>query len=105
MPSSAARRGAATAGGGNAAIRRGPPEPANHATGDRWDVRRSRSVRSAWGWRGFFLLSLLAAGVVIVLAGDGYGRYAIAWTVIAAGWFAVSMWLWREHARLGGGDL
>lgn len=45
------------------------------------------------------MLSLVAIGVAIILAGNGAGTLAILWLVIAAGWFATSMWLWRKHVR------
>jgi hypothetical protein len=45
-------------------------------------------------------MSLVALGVVIILAGNGKTGFAIAWGVIAAGWFAIAMWLWRQHTRL-----
>jgi hypothetical protein len=65
----------------------------------RYDVSESWSVRSGWGWRTFFMLSLIAVGVAIILAGNHAGTLAILWLVIAAGWFATSMWLWRKHLR------
>jgi hypothetical protein len=67
---------------------------------DRYSVQDSRSVRSVWVWRGFLIMSLVALGVVIILAGNGKTGFAIAWAVIAAGWFATAMWLWRQHARM-----
>ena len=67
---------------------------------NRYSVQDSRSVRSVWVWRGFLLMSLVALGVVIILAGNGKTGFAIAWGVIAAGWFAVAMWLWRQHTRM-----
>jgi hypothetical protein len=66
---------------------------------DRYSVEASRSVRSPWVWRAFLLMSLLAVGVVIILAGNGKTGFAVAWGVIAAGWLAVSLWLWRQHSR------
>jgi hypothetical protein len=59
----------------------------------------SRSVESVWVWRGFLLLSLVALGLCIAFAAGGQLFYAVAWAVIAAGWFTVSMWLWRQHLR------
>jgi hypothetical protein len=59
----------------------------------------SRSVQSVWVWRGFFFMSLIAVGLVISFASEGLRFYAVAWAVIALGWFAVSMWLWRKHVR------
>ena len=67
---------------------------------DRYSVRDSRSVRSPWVWRGFFVMSLVAFGVVIILLGNHKSGFAIAWAVIGCGWLAVSMWLWRQHTRL-----
>ncbi len=67
---------------------------------DRYSVQDSRSVRSVWVWRGFLMMSLVAIGVAIILLGNGAPGFAMAWLVIAAGWFAVSMWLWRQHTRL-----
>ena len=67
---------------------------------DRWQVDDSRSVRSVWVWRAFFLLSLVAVGMVIIFAANGRTAYAVAWGVIAAGWFAISMWLWNQHNKL-----
>ena len=67
---------------------------------DRWQLEESRQVRSVWVWRAFFLLSLVALGIVIIFATNGKTSYAIAWGVIAAGWFAISMWLWNQHNKL-----
>ena len=88
-----------TLGRGVAATRRQPRTTVGAVKEDRYSVEDSRSVRSVWVWRGFLMMSLVALGVVIILAGNGKTGYAIAWGVIAAGWFAVSMWLWRQHAR------
>jgi hypothetical protein len=57
----------------------------------------SRSVQSVWVWRAFLLLALVALGLCIAFAYGGVLLYAVAWAVIAAGWFATSMWLWRQH--------
>lgn len=65
---------------------------------DRFEVNQSRSVRSVWVWRGFLLMSLMAVGIAVVLAGNGATTYAVLWGVIAAGWFVISMWLWRMHS-------
>lgn len=70
------------------------------AVGDRYEVRESRSVRSVWVWRGFLLLSLVAVGIAITLASNGATTFAALWGVIAAGWFGISMWLWRMHSTL-----
>jgi hypothetical protein len=59
----------------------------------------SRSVQSVWVWRAFFFMSLLALGLAISFVDEGLRFYAMAWGVIAVGWFAVSMWLWRKHVR------
>jgi hypothetical protein len=59
----------------------------------------SKSVQSVWVWRGFFFMSLIALGLVISFASEGLHFYAIAWAVIALGWFGISMWLWRKHVK------
>jgi hypothetical protein len=56
-------------------------------------------VRSPWVWRGFFVMSLVAFGVVIILLGNHKAGFAIAWAVIGCGWLATSMWLWRQHTQ------
>ena len=89
-----------TLGRGAAATRRQPRTTVGTVKEDRYSVEESRSVRSVWVWRGFLMMSLVALGVVIILAGNGKTGYAIAWGVIAAGWFAISMWLWRQHNRM-----
>jgi hypothetical protein len=66
---------------------------------EKWEVQDSRSVRSGWIWRGFLMLTLLAVGVAIIMEANHHGTLAIMWGVIAAGWFAISMWLWRQHSR------
>jgi hypothetical protein len=45
------------------------------------------------------LLSLLALGVVFIMLGNHHTGFAVLWGVIAAGWFATAMWLWRQHSR------
>ena len=65
---------------------------------DRYDVGQSRSVRSVWVWRGFLLMALVAAGITIILAGNGKTTYAVLWGVITAGWFAIAMALWKMHS-------
>lgn len=73
--------------------------PKDAAPGDgRWDVRQSRSVQSVWIWRGFLMMALIAAGIAIALGSNGATGYAIGWGVIAAGWFGISMYLWRIHS-------
>jgi len=67
---------------------------------DGWQLEDSRSIRSVWIWRAFLLLSLVAVGIVIIFATNGKTAYAAAWGVIAFGWFAISMWLWRKHSSL-----
>lgn len=67
---------------------------------DRYDVSDSASVRSVWVWRGFLLMSLVALGIALILAGNGATTFAILWGVIAAGWFAIGMWLWRMHTQM-----
>lgn len=65
---------------------------------DRYEVSRSRSVRSVWVWRGFLLMALVAGGITIILAGSGKTTYAVLWGVITAGWFAIAMALWKMHS-------
>jgi hypothetical protein len=67
--------------------------------GEKWEFRESRSVKSAWVWRAFFMLSLVAIGIVFIMIGNHHTTLAAFWGVIAAGWFATSMWLWRQHSR------
>lgn len=67
---------------------------------DRYSVQDSRSVRSVWVWRGFLLMSLVAIGIVVIFATNGRTGLAAAWGVIAAGWFAIAMWLWHQHNKL-----
>jgi hypothetical protein len=50
------------------------------------------------------VLSLMALGVAIILAGNHQSLLAVFWVVIAAGWFSVSVWVWRMHARYVRGD-
>lgn len=59
----------------------------------------SRSVQSVWVWRGFLLMSLVALGLCLTFAAGGQVFYTAAWAFIAAGWFGISMWLWRRHIR------
>lgn len=66
----------------------------------RYSVPESRSVRSVWVWRGFVMMALVAIGIVIILAANGRTTYAALWGVIAAGWFTIGMWLWRQHTKL-----
>jgi hypothetical protein len=76
------------------------PKLATMGDNGRWDVNESRSVRSGWIWRGFFLLSLVAIGIAIILASNHYNTLAIGWGIIAGGWFVISMFLWRKHTQL-----
>jgi hypothetical protein len=85
--------------GGAAATLRHPRTTLRSVKDDRYSVPDSRSVRSVWVWRAFFMMSLVAIGVAIILLGNGATGFAIAWAVIACGWFAISMWLWRQHTR------
>jgi Na+/proline symporter len=74
----------------------------NTATKDRAASRLpdgSKSVQSVWVWRGFFFMSLIALGLAISFHEQGLGFYEVTWGVIAVGWFALSMWLWRKHVR------
>ena len=59
----------------------------------------SRSVQSVWVWRGLFMMSLIALGLCIAFVSAGQTVYAGLWAFIAAGWFGISMWLWRKHVR------
>jgi hypothetical protein len=59
----------------------------------------SRSVRSPWVWRGFAFMSFIAFGLFISLVMSHHTLLAVAWGVIAVGWFAIAMWLWRKHIR------
>lgn len=59
----------------------------------------SRSVQSPWVWRGFLFMSFIALGFCITFAMGDQLFYAAAWGCITAGWFAISMWLWRRHVR------
>jgi hypothetical protein len=69
--------------------------------GERYSVPDSRSVRSPWVWRAFVVMALVAAGIDIVVAGNGVRTFfVVAWAIIAAGWFAIGMWLWRQHNKL-----
>lgn len=81
--------------------RRPQSSPANSEKNAPWNVDESRSVRSAWIWRGFLMMSILAIGISLVLFGNGhrYQTMAELWLVIAVGWFAISMWLWRKHSQ------
>jgi hypothetical protein len=71
---------------------------------EKWDVSESRSVRSGWIWRGFLFLSLFGIGIAIIMDANHHGSLAVLWLVIAAGWFATAMWLWRQHSRYMRGD-
>ena len=57
----------------------------------------SRSVQSPWVWRGFLFMSLIALGLCISFLGARSSFYPAAWGAISAGWFGISMWLWRRH--------
>jgi len=76
-----------------------PTAPSAKEPSPKWDVQDSRSVRSGWIWRGFLILTLLALGVAIIMAGNHHPTLAIFWVVIAVGWLVTSMWLWRQHSR------
>jgi hypothetical protein len=60
----------------------------------------SRSVRSPWVWRGFLFMSLIALGFAITFAAGKQYFFAGAWGFITAGWFGISMWLWRKNVLL-----
>ena len=59
----------------------------------------TRSVQSPWVWRGLLLFSIVAGGICLSLATAGKPLLAGAWAFIAVGWFSVSMWVWRRHAK------
>lgn len=80
------------------------PAPPGPSQTERWQVRDSKSVRSGWIWRGFLMLALLAVGVAIIMVANHHSSLGIAWGVIAVGWLAISMWLWRMHGRYLRGD-
>jgi hypothetical protein len=63
----------------------------------KWEVDQSRSVQSVWVWRAFLMMALVAVGIAILLATNHDNTYAIGWGVIAAGWFGISMLLWKKH--------
>jgi hypothetical protein len=50
-------------------------------------------------WRGFFFMSLIAGGLTITFFSEHHTFYALAWAFVTAGWFTLSMWLWRRHVR------
>lgn len=59
----------------------------------------SHSVQSPWVWRGFLFMSLIAFGLCLTLISSHRPLYAIAWGFVTAGWFSISMWLWRKHVK------
>jgi hypothetical protein len=59
----------------------------------------SRSTQSPWVWRGLFLMSVIAFGLCLTLLAGHQTVFAALWFVIAAGWFGISMWLWRRHVQ------
>src|SRR5579871_3398546 len=59
----------------------------------------SRSTQSVWVWRGLLFMSLIALGISISLFSESHATYGILWAVIAAGWFVMSMILWRRHVK------
>ena len=59
----------------------------------------SRSVQSPFVWRMFVFMSLIALGLGIFLLEVGTTTFAALWLVIALGWFAVGMVLWRRHIK------
>ena len=93
---------------GRVTPRKGAPAPApsprrqalrRAMSDEKWDIQESRSVRNPWGWRAYFMVSLMFVGVALILNGNHHQTFAILWLVIAVGWFAASMWLWRQHSR------
>jgi len=95
------KRGSASAGraGSRPASQRLKASKLQAMNREKWDVNESRSVHSGWVWRGFFMLSMLAVGVAIIFFGNHKVVLGILWFVIAAGWFATAMWLWRKHTN------
>jgi hypothetical protein len=89
------RKGAGTPAGSN----RAKATVRNAMSSEPWDIQESRSVRTGWIWRGFLMLTLFAIGIAIIMLTTHHSTLAILWLVIAAGWFATSMWLWRQHSR------
>jgi hypothetical protein len=86
--------------GGAAATRRRPRATLQPVKDDsRFSLEESRFVRSAWVWRLFLMLSLVAIGAAIIFAGNGLTMDAILWGVIAVGWMAFAVGLWRKHAQ------
>jgi hypothetical protein len=75
------------------------PAPAKPEKSREWSLQESRAVRNGWVWRGHLMMALLFVGVAIIMQGNHHGTLAVLWLVIAAGWFAASMWLWRQHGR------
>jgi len=59
----------------------------------------SRSVQSPWVWRGFLFMSFIALGLCINFVVAERWYLAVSWLVITAGWFGISMWLWRRHVH------
>jgi hypothetical protein len=59
----------------------------------------TQSFKSPWVWRGLFLMSLVALGLALTLLVGDHIAFAACWGAIAAGWFAVSMWLWRQNVN------
>jgi hypothetical protein len=59
----------------------------------------SRSAGSPWVWRGMLFMSLIALGLCLVFAVGQRPLLALAWGVITAGWFGISMWLWKRHLQ------
>jgi hypothetical protein len=87
--------------GGAATKRRRPRATLQPVTEkDNFSLDDSRFVRSAWVWRLFFLLSLVALGAAFIFIGNGKTLDAVLWVIIAAGWFAFAMGLWRKHTKL-----
>ena len=74
-------------------------KPASPAPGKLRLPDGTQSVRSPWVWRGMFFLSLIALGLCLTLFAGGNHWFGAAWAIVAAGWFAVSMWLWRQNVN------
>jgi hypothetical protein len=59
----------------------------------------SRTANSPWVWRGMLFMSLVALGLCLMFAVGHRALLATAWGAITAGWFVISMWLWRRHLQ------
>jgi hypothetical protein len=46
------------------------------------------------------MMAMVAAGIAIIFATNQKNSLAIGWGIIAAGWFGISMFLWKKHNEL-----